>query len=499
MKAAPQNTLRSDILILSALASIVLIVHFLLGNGYGFHQDELQFLDDARHLQWGFVAYPPMTSFAGRIAIDLFGISPQVFRLPAAIVDSAMLVVVGLITRGLGGGRAAQVLALLAMLPVALAYSSVLQYNTFDDMAWALLALSVGRLLRTGNPRWWLAAGAAVGLGILSKYSITFPVVSLVAAVCVLPSQRHHLRRRWLWLGALVAFAIASPNLYWLATHHFLTLQMEHHIHLRDVRLGRTSSYYSDQLKFTLFGFPLAITGLIWLLRSPRFRLLSALYIGPFVLLAVAQGRGYYLLPGYIVLYAAGAVALERGIAAWSPLSRRAAWSAAAVALLCGSVAMSLYYLPIATQGSRLWLWQMYNNPDMPREIGWPQLARQVAHIRDSLPASERVRLALVAGDYSSAGALALYGPAYHLPTPVSTANSFYDRGWGPFSPETVIVVGSNLPDLDRFFSRCSLAGLVQLPYNVQNDLTRYAPDIYVCTSPREPWPKIWAHARQFG
>jgi hypothetical protein len=36
--------------VLSALASVVLIVHFLLGNGYGFHQDELQFLDDARHL-----------------------------------------------------------------------------------------------------------------------------------------------------------------------------------------------------------------------------------------------------------------------------------------------------------------------------------------------------------------------------------------------------------------------------------------------------------------
>ncbi len=500
MKVLPKNPLRSDVLVLSALASTVLIVHFLLGNGYGFHQDELQFLDDARHLHWGFVAYPPLTSFAGRIAITLFGISPQVFRLPSAVVNAGSLVLVGLLARVLGGRRPAQILALLSGLPAALALSSVLQYNTFDYAAWALLALCTANVLRTGNPRWWVGAGAAVGLGVLSKYSIAFPTVSLVAALCLLPSQRRHLRSRWFRLGSLTALVIAAPNLLWLATHHFLTLQMEHHIHVRDVRLGRGATFYADQLKFTLLGFPLAVAGLVGLLRSPRFRLLSALYLGPFVLIAAARGRGYYLLPGYIVLYAAGAVALERAAAAWSIGIRRTALTIASLALLSGSVAMSLYFLPIATQGSRLWLWQMRNNPDMPRELGWPQLAAQVAHIRDSLPAAARARLGVVAQDYSSAGALALYGPAHGLPTPISTVNSFYDRGWGPYPPQTVIVVGGDLADLDRFFSSCRLAGQVQLPYDVQNDLTRYSPDLVVCTGSRMPWPEIWAQAgRQFG
>lgn len=75
--AQPRTSLRSDAAILSALAAIILIVHFALGNGYGFHRDELQFLDDARHLAWGFVAYPPLTAFCARIAIALFGISPR--------------------------------------------------------------------------------------------------------------------------------------------------------------------------------------------------------------------------------------------------------------------------------------------------------------------------------------------------------------------------------------------------------------------------------------
>jgi hypothetical protein len=39
------------------------LVHLLTNGRYGFHRDELQFLSDARHLDWGFVAYPPLTPF----------------------------------------------------------------------------------------------------------------------------------------------------------------------------------------------------------------------------------------------------------------------------------------------------------------------------------------------------------------------------------------------------------------------------------------------------
>ena len=121
------TTLLPDAAVLCAFASVVVLVHFLLGNGYGFHRDGLQFLDDARHLHWGFVAYPPLTAFCGRVAIHLFGIAPGVFRLPAALANAVSLVVVGLIARELGGKRPAQVLALFAAFPIALALSSVLQ------------------------------------------------------------------------------------------------------------------------------------------------------------------------------------------------------------------------------------------------------------------------------------------------------------------------------------------------------------------------------------
>jgi len=61
--------------ILLALGATVLLIHLLTGGRYGFHRDELATLDDARHLAWGYVAYPPVTPFFGWISLKLFGAS----------------------------------------------------------------------------------------------------------------------------------------------------------------------------------------------------------------------------------------------------------------------------------------------------------------------------------------------------------------------------------------------------------------------------------------
>ncbi len=491
--------LRSDAAVLSAVAAFVLIVHFYIGNGYGFHRDELQLLDDARHLQWGFVAYPPLTAFCGRIAIALFGISPQVFRLPAALANLVSLVLTGLIARELGGRRPAQIIALFATLPTALVFSSVLQYNTFDLLAWCMIVFFTARALRTDDARYWIGVGAGIGIGVLSKYSVAFPVLSLIAALIALPWGRHHLRSQWFWWGALVAAMIAAPNLLWLARHHFITLQMEHFIHARDVRIGRAKGYYTDQLKFTLFGFPLAVAGLISLLRSPRFRLLGTFYIGPFLLFAIVKGRGYYLLPAYPVLYAAGTVALEGFLRTRTRALRLAARTIVLTAMLVGAAAISWAFLPVWRVGSPGWNWQMTNNNDMTDEVGWPELVAQVAAVRDTLPLEERNRLAVLADNYGEAGALSLYGPQYHLPTPISSVNSFHDRGFGPYPAETVIVVGGDLADQQTNFESCSVAARVHIPYGVRNEESLRHPDILICRHLRKPWREVWSHSQEFG
>jgi hypothetical protein len=161
----------------------------------------------------------------------------------------------------------------------------------------------------------------------------------------------------------------------------------------------------------------------------------------------MVKGRGYYLTPAYPVLYAAGAVALERVLApraAWVRVSLRAVVIAA---MLVDAAVVAWAYLPMWRVGSAGWNWQMKNNDDMANEVGWPEFVAQVAAVRDTLSAQDRSSLAILANNYGEAGALSLYGPQYQLPTPISSTNDFHDRGYGPYEAETVIVAGGQLDD----------------------------------------------------
>jgi dolichyl-phosphate-mannose--protein O-mannosyl transferase len=97
------------------VAAAVALAHLLTNQRYGFHRDELQFLSDARHLTWGYVAYPPLTPFLERIQLGLFGVSLEGLRLFSVLAQSVALVFTGLIARELGGGRLAQATAALCV------------------------------------------------------------------------------------------------------------------------------------------------------------------------------------------------------------------------------------------------------------------------------------------------------------------------------------------------------------------------------------------------
>src|SRR6476620_3112636 len=122
----------TSILLIIGFAKILL--HTLTNHQYGFHRDELATVDDAHYLAWGYVAYPPLTPFIARIALELFGPSLRGLRFFAALAAALAAVLAGLIARELGGKRLAQAVAAVCVgiAPVSLASGRVLQYVAFD-------------------------------------------------------------------------------------------------------------------------------------------------------------------------------------------------------------------------------------------------------------------------------------------------------------------------------------------------------------------------------
>ncbi len=137
-----QQSRRFDTGILFALALGLVLLHTLTNGPYGFHRDELATLDDARHLAWGYVAYPPVTPFLGRLALELFGSSVRGVRFFSALAQAVAVMLSGLMARELGGKRLAQIVAALAVAiaPVSLGSGALLQYVAFDYLWWVLAA-----------------------------------------------------------------------------------------------------------------------------------------------------------------------------------------------------------------------------------------------------------------------------------------------------------------------------------------------------------------------
>jgi 4-amino-4-deoxy-L-arabinose transferase-like glycosyltransferase len=487
--------------VLLCLAITTVIIHFFVGDGYGFHRDELATLDDARHLAWGYVAYPPVTPFFGRLSLELFGTSLVGFRFFASLAAAGSIVLTGLMAREMGGGRTAQLIAATASISFCLASGSLMQYVAFDYLCWVLTAYFFARLINSGNPRWWLAIGCAVGLGMLTKYSILFCVAGLVVGVLA-TSLRSQLKTKWLWFGAALSVLIFLPNLWWQMSHHFISLDFLRHIHERDIRIGRTKDFLPDQLLLTFLALPIAAAGLYYCLadrQGARFRALAWLYIVPLVLFIITQGRGYYLAPAYSILYAAGGVGIERSLATLRRGWSRAIASAVWMALLLNIGIAAAIVLPIAPINSRWWAFASRNNGDLVEEIGWPDLVKTIAQIRDGLPENERKRVGILAANYGEAGAVNLYGPEHALPQAISGTNSFWARGYGDRPPETWIVVGFSREFVEAYFSSCAVAAQSRNRFGVANEETKDHPEIFLCRGFRKSWPEFWKTFQRYG
>lgn len=322
----------SEVGVLLLLAAARLLIHILTSGQYGFHRDELASIDDARHLAWGFVAYPPLTALVARIPLELFGNSLIGLRAFSALPQCIAMVLAGLMAKELGGGQRAQILAALAAMaaPISMAMGAFFQYVSFDYLWWVMITYFMIRLLKTEDARFWLAIGTAIGLGAQTKYTISVIVLGIIVGV-LLTGARRWLRSPWLWGGVLLSFLIFLPNFIWQVNHGFVSLRFLASIHERDVAIGRASSYLLDQfyLSANLVTIPLWLSGLYFYFldkEGRRYLPLGLVFVVTFLFFLIARGRGYYTAAAYPMLFAGGAVFCERWLAAKSASASRITW-----------------------------------------------------------------------------------------------------------------------------------------------------------------------------
>ena len=504
-----RKALLGDKAILAYIAAVGFVGHVLVAGNYGYFRDELYYIVSGQHLSFGYVDFPPMIAFLAAALNFIAGDSLLSIHVVSSLVGAFLVFVSGMIARELGGARRSQVLTAVATLGtlVFLATSSIFSMDIIDALWWSLCAYLLIRIIKRDQPKLWLVLGLVAGLGLMTKLTIAFFLFAIIVGLALTPSRRYF-RTKWFWLGGLISFGFLLPYIMWNALSGWPTVQF--YFNYGGLTGGGPLGFFLLQLfAVNLANVPLVILGLLFYFRgssAKQFRAIGLAYVVLYVVFTLINAKAYFLVPAYPMLFAGGALFIEK-------TTRNRRWITPAYAVTIAIVALLFVPLVMPVLPPATYVNSYYesltglanggagqqNAGPFPQflgdRFGWNTMVSTVAQVYNSLPPPDRSQACIFTLNYGEASALTLLGKDYGLPPVISGHNNFWIWGPGTCSGSVIITVGLTQSQDLQTFSNVSQAGLVTCQYcmNEENNLP-----VYVCTQPKITTQSAWAAVKHF-
>jgi 4-amino-4-deoxy-L-arabinose transferase-like glycosyltransferase len=221
--STPERRLAAAILALTAVRIFALVVgHPELGP------DEGQYWFWSKDLAFGYFSKPPVVAWSIAATTALFGDAEWAVRLSAPLYHAGSATFIFLLTRRLSSPAVA-FWAGIAWLTLPGVFLSAALITTDAPLIffWCAALYLFFRLADAGRGgKLWLAGlfGAAIGLGMLSKYAMTYFLIGLALAIAASPARRRSIGLAPALVAAAVAVLVFAPNIAWNAANDFQTL-----------------------------------------------------------------------------------------------------------------------------------------------------------------------------------------------------------------------------------------------------------------------------------
>jgi len=189
--------------------------------------DESQYWFWSQELAFGYFSKPPMIAWVIAATTSIFGNAEWAVRLSAPFFHLGVGAFLYLTAQRLFNQRAAYWSGLAWLTIPGVTLSSFLMTTDAPLLFfWSAGLFFLFRITEKDNPQRFdfVALGAAIGLGFLSKYAMIYFIIALGGTVLFIPSFRLALLRKEMLLTAVIALALILPNILWNAANDFQTL-----------------------------------------------------------------------------------------------------------------------------------------------------------------------------------------------------------------------------------------------------------------------------------
>lgn len=473
---------------------------------YSFHRDELLYIAMGRYLHLFAMDFPPFIALAANALRALFGDTLFAIRILPAVAGAALIALTAAITRELGGGRSEQALAMLCVLlaPLFMRAAALFQPVIFDQLWWTLALYAVIRIANRGLPRDWLLLGGAGGIGLLTKFSIGFIAVGVLAGLLLSP-QRRAFATRWPYVAGALALLIGSPSILGQLQLGIPVAGQMSDLQAEQLSVVTPTAFLAGQLLMIGPAALLALLGAVALMGGTRLRQNRAAGIAcviAFLLLLVLRGKPYYAGPVYPTLLAAGAVVLRD----FGRTGRVVQRSVAVLTALYGIITLPLGLPllppePMARYAERLGATAATTTnrgtvlplpQDYADMLGWEEQVDAVAAAYHALPDAERARAVIIAANYGEAGAVDFLGPSRGLPRAVAPTGSYWFFGPGELPGDIAVTIGIEPEDIAGFYAEFQVVRRVENRWGVPEQQDN---PIGVARRPyrtlQEVWPEL--------
>lgn len=202
----------------AGLAAAAFALRLIYNGQVELMPEEAYYWNYSRHLDLGYLDHPPMVAWLIAAGTRVFGDAEFGVRAGALCSSAIATFFVYRLTRNLfGAASALAALVLMQILPFFFLTGLMMTPDAPLTAAWAAALYCLERALVAGRGRAWWGAGLAIGLGLLSKYTIVLVGLSALIFMLIDATSRRWLRRPEPYAAAALALAVFSPVIWWNA------------------------------------------------------------------------------------------------------------------------------------------------------------------------------------------------------------------------------------------------------------------------------------------